>query len=72
MKSPEETACELIDDFWNRGPECTRECAQEKVADALRNARLDAIEECARHLEAEEHPFSASLVRELSGGDGGH
>lgn len=41
MKSPEEIACELVDDFWNRGPECTREYAQDKIAAAIREARGD-------------------------------
>lgn len=41
MKSPEEIACALVDDFWAKGPNCTHEYCVEKIAAAIREAQRD-------------------------------
>ena len=43
MKSPDEIACAIIDDLWQKDEACTREYAQEKIAEAIREER----ERCA-------------------------
>jgi hypothetical protein len=64
MRPPREIACELVEDFWNKGGECTREYAQERIVAALKAV----VDECARVLregireEAESAAATALLL----------
>jgi 8-oxo-dGTP pyrophosphatase MutT (NUDIX family) len=42
MKTPREIACAIVDDLWAKGPECTREYAQDKIEAAIREAREES------------------------------
>lgn len=39
MKSPEEIACEIVDDFWDKGTACTHEYCVEMITKAIKEAQ---------------------------------
>ena len=64
-RPPREIACELVEDFWNRGGLCTQEYAIDKIAEAIRTER-DRIEA----LEAQAALLGASLTKQQGEIDG--
>ncbi len=63
MRPPREIACELVEDFWNKGLQCTQEYAIGKIAAAITQARADVLPVAGDNaaLEAEATLLGASV-----------
>ena len=42
MRPPREIACELVDQFWEKGPQCTHDHCVDKIAEAIQRDRDQA------------------------------
>lgn len=67
MKSPEEIACALVEDFWEKGGECTREYAQEKIAAAIRQAHADGRDEVLKLIREHVDEKTAKILAKCAG-----
>jgi methylmalonyl-CoA mutase cobalamin-binding subunit len=68
MRPPREIACELVEDFWNKGGECTREYAQERIVAALKAERANALTACLLYAERHRNDMVAAAESATASG----
>lgn len=67
MRPLREIACELVEDFWEKGGACTQEYAIDKVDAALRQAHADGRDEVLKLIREHVDEKTAKILGKYVG-----